>query len=53
LTGEFIHPDEEYDHHFQDYCDRACSHLVNNHKAKLKEPDFEALRLNFGWPPSR
>jgi hypothetical protein len=51
LTGEIIHPNDEYDYHFQDPCDRACSHLANNHKTRLKEPDYEALRPNFGWVP--
>jgi hypothetical protein len=49
LTGEIIHPDDEYDFHFQDHRDRAVSHLANSHKLKLKEPDYEALRPNFGW----
>jgi hypothetical protein len=51
LTGEIIHPNDEYDYHFQNPRDRACSHLANNHKTQLKEPDFEALRPNFGWAP--
>ena len=50
LTGEMIHPDDdEYDFHFLDPRERAASHLANNHKTKLKEPDYEALRPNFGW----
>ena len=51
LTGEIIHPDDEYDFHFQDPRDRATSHLPNNHKTRLKDPDYEALRPNFGWAP--
>ena len=51
LTGEIIHPDEDYDFHFNDYRDRAQAHLVSQHKLKLHEPDYEALRPNFGWIP--
>jgi hypothetical protein len=51
LTGEIIHPDDEYDFHFQDPRDRASSHIANNHKTRLKEPDYEALHPNFGWAP--
>ena len=51
LTGEIIHPDDEYDHHFQDPRDRAISNLANNHKTRFKEPDYEALCPNFGWSP--
>jgi hypothetical protein len=45
LTGEIIHPDDEYDFQFQDPRDNATSHIANNHKCKIKEPDYEALRL--------
>ncbi len=51
LTGEIIHPDDEYDYHFQDPRDRAYSYYASNHKTRLKEPDYEALRPNFGWAP--
>ena len=40
LTGESIHPDDDYDFHFNNYSDRAQSHLVNSHKLKLKDPDY-------------
>ena len=49
LIGEIIHPDDEYDHHFQDSRNQASSHLANSHKTKLKEPDYKALQPNFGW----
>jgi hypothetical protein len=51
LTGEIIHPDDEYDHHFQDPRDRAISTLANNHKTRITEPDYEALRPNYGCAP--
>ena len=31
------------------YC--ACSHLANNHKSRLKKPDYEALRPILGCAP--
>ena len=51
LTSDIIHQNTEYDFHYQDPRDRASSHLVNSHKVQLKEPDYEALRPNFGWAP--
>jgi hypothetical protein len=51
LTGEIIHPDAACDYHFGNSQERACSYLANNHKTRLKDPDYEALRPNFGWAP--
>ena len=48
LTGEIIHPDNEYDFHFQNPQDQARSVIANGHKTRLQTPDFEALRPNFG-----
>ena len=49
LTGKILHPDDEYDYHFQDPGNPTCSHLNNNPTTRLKDPDYEALCPNFGW----